>query len=62
MKYNLKKINFTKFKNITPRAIMIQINISEALMEEKYIYNENTPSVKIILTLFKGKYFHKDRA
>ena len=62
MKCNLKKINFTKFKNITPRAITIQVNISEASMEEKYIYNENTPSVKIILTLFEGKYFHKDRA
>ena len=41
MKCNLKKkINFTKFKNITPRAIMIQIIISEALMEKKYIQRE----------------------
>ena len=31
-------------------------------MEKEYIYNENTPSVTIILTLFEEKCFHKDQA
>ena len=61
MKCNLKNKTLLSLR-ITPQAITIQVNISEASMEEKYIYNENTPSVTIILTLFEGKCFHKDLA